>query len=62
MSKITKTYQATITISYDSADEDINVDEISSNLEDWFGDAIAEDNLWSDGSFEVDLKSWKEVK
>jgi hypothetical protein len=62
MAKITKTYQANITVSYDSDDEDININDISSNLEDWISDTIAEDNLWGDGSVEVNLESWKEVE
>lgn len=60
MAKITKTYQANITISYD--DENVDIEYIASGYKNWLSDTIADDNVWGDGSVEVNLESWKEVE
>lgn len=55
-------YRAIIKIKSNYDDGEVNLREVASNYEDWLNDTLIDENVWGDGSVDVELVEWKKVK
>ena len=57
----TKYYKALIKITVHDENE-YDIDEISSNYEEWLSDTLIDDTYWSGNEIEAELIDWKKAR